>query len=112
MSTGSKESRGVRCDTQPGRRNGGSSDVLFYADGVGETHVISQNVERAVIAIRLLVHSVPKVVFRDEVARTWVEAACEEAAGDEVDERLGAKSADEEIVEDELGEDVEEMPAR
>ena len=73
-------------------------------------HVISQNVERAIVAVRLLVHPVPKIMFGDKVARTWVEAAGEEAAGDEVDERLGAKSADEDVVEDELGEDVEEMP--
>jgi len=92
-----------------------SSDVfpVFRRTVFGrKTHVISQNVERAVVAIRLLVHPVPKIMFGDEVARAWVEASGEEAASDEVDERFGAKAADEGVVEDELGQDVEEMPAR
>jgi len=44
-------------------------------------------------------------------AHGLVEASGEGAAGDEIDETLGAKGADDGVVEDELGEDVEEMPA-
>jgi hypothetical protein len=72
--------------------------------------IIREDVQGPVVAVGLLVETVPEVVLCDEVAGAGVEAAGEEAAGDEVEEGCPAKVGDEDVVEEELDEDVEEVP--
>jgi hypothetical protein len=73
-------------------------------------HIVRENVQRAVVTVGLLLQTVPEVMLRDEVACAWVEASSEEAAHDEVDERSGAEGRHENVVEDELDDDIDEMP--
>ena len=73
-------------------------------------HIVREDVQRAVIAVSLLFQSVPEVMLCNEVAGTGVEASSEEAAHDEVDEGSESEGRDEDIVEDELDDDVDEMP--
>jgi hypothetical protein len=74
--------------------------------------VVRERVERAVVAVRLLVEAVPHVVLRDEVPRARVQAAREEAAHDQVRDRAPPERAHEERVERELEGQVERVPER
>lgn len=73
-------------------------------------HIVRENVQRAVVTVGLLLQTVPEVMLRDEVACAGVEASSEEAAHDEVDERSGAEGRHKDVVEDELDDDIDEMP--
>lgn len=48
-------------NNQPTRRRGGR-----------QTYVVSKNVEGAVIAVGLLVETIPDVVFSDEMTGAWM----------------------------------------
>lgn len=87
-----------------------NSDTAVRVTERQGTHVVREDVQRAVVRVRLLREAVPEVVLRDEVARARVQAAREEARHDQVDERAHAEGRDERVVERELEGDVVEVP--
>lgn len=83
---------------------------MWHSKRKARAHVVGQPVERPIIAERLLPRLLKDVVLGDKVGGARVQAAGEEGAGDEVEQRLPAKVADEEVVEDALYEKVECVP--
>ena len=57
----------VRCDIPPDRQESANRT----SEGK-QTYVVGNNVEEAVIAIGLLVETIPDVVFGDEMTGTWM----------------------------------------
>lgn len=114
-STAPTESRGARYGTQPIDDQHESALIQNKNNtkklNVKKAYIVREDVQRAVITECLLLHAVPEVVLGDEVARARVQAPGEEAAGDKVDERPRAEGRDERVVEDELDDDVENVPA-
>lgn len=51
-------------------------------------------------------------MLRNEVATTWMQASSKETAHEEIDEWTQAKSLDKNIVKNELGDDVDQVPTR
>jgi hypothetical protein len=92
-----------RRQPRPGHR-GEIVVLVVVADVVGE------DVERAIVRVRLLVEAVPEVVLGDEVAGERVERAGEEGGEEEVEEGGPAPGADDERVEGELREQVGGVP--
>ena len=76
------------------------------------THVVREDVQRAVVGVCLLLEAVPNVVLGDEVARERVQAAGEEAGHEQVDKRVLPTCRDKDVVEDELRDEVREVPLR
>jgi len=88
-----------------------------------QAHVIRQEIKRSIIRERLWDRdrrvprsgglsqgcAVEDVVFGDEVARAGMQGAREEGAEDQIYEGVGGGVCDEEVVEGQLGEDVEEV---
>lgn len=77
-----------------------------------QTYVISKEIERTIVAVGLLLHAIPEIMLCDEMAGTWVEAPCEEAAHEEVYERADTKGLHEDVVKDQLDYEVEQVPFR
>ena len=89
---------------------------------VMQPHVVGEQIQRAVIRERLWDRrvrlrkplgsqgfAVEDVVLGDEVPGAGVQGAGEEGGQDQVDEGRGAAGGDEEVVEEELGGDVEQV---
>ena len=72
--------------------------------------IVREEVERAVIGVRLLVEAVPDIVLGDEVACSRVERTGEERGEEEVKEGARAEATDEKVVKDELDGYVDEVP--
>jgi len=47
-------------------------------------NIVSQDVQRAIIAVRLLVEAIPYIMLSDEVTRTWMQTSGEEAREEQV----------------------------
>lgn len=73
--------------------------------------VVCDNVERAVVRVRLLVGAVPEKVLRDEVCRARVQGARKEGREEEVEQRAHACELVERKVERQLRSDVGDVPA-
>ena len=80
-------------------------------EGFGETHVVSEDIHGAVIAVRLLLEAVPEVVLGDEMACGWVERTGEETGREEVEQRAGAEELQKRAVEEKLCDGVGEVCA-
>ena len=76
------------------------------------TYIVSQDVERAVVRVRLLLEAVPYIVLCNEMARERMEAPSEEAGREEVYEGVDTKSLDEGVVKHKFGDEVGEVPLR
>ena len=76
------------------------------------TYIVGKDVERAVVGVCFLLEAIPNVVLGDEVASERVQTTREEAGHEQVDERVLPADRDEGVVEDELGDEIGEMPLR
>jgi hypothetical protein len=88
---------------------------------VVQSNVVREEVEHAVVRVCLrdrdlvrcvqsvLVGLLEYVVLCDEVSGTRVQRACQEAAQDHVSDRLSTNEPYERVIEDELGDDVEQV---
>lgn len=74
------------------------------------TYVVSENIQWAVVGIRLLVRPVPNKVLCNKVTSTWVQTARQERGHDEVYESTRTHSLKYDGVEGDLDGDVQEMP--
>jgi hypothetical protein len=62
------------------------------------SHIVREDVEGTIVAVCLLLETIPEVMFGNEMASTRVETASEEARHDEVYEGAPAAGLDEDIV--------------
>ena len=77
-----KGSRGARYDTRPKKKQ--QKLQTGMSDSNDGTHIIRQNVQRPVIAVCFLLETIPKVMFCDKMASTWMKTPGEEAAHDQI----------------------------
>jgi hypothetical protein len=59
-----------------------------------------------------LLKAIPEVMLSDEVPCAWVKTSSEEAAHNQIDKRSRPVIRDQDIVKDDLGKDIQEMPTR
>lgn len=66
---------------------------------MGETYIIGQNVQRAIVTVCLLLETIPEIMFRNEVTCTRVQTAGEERGQEQVQNRLVAARLDDKCIE-------------
>lgn len=74
------------------------------------TYIVSERVQRTIVAPRLLLDSAKHVMFGNEMRSTWMQATSKEAALDQVEERRPSHVADQERVECDLSGEVQKVP--
>ena len=73
-------------------------------------HIVGNNVPPPIVAVCFLILAIPEVMLGDEVAGAWMKAAGEETGEEEVDERRWTKDDVDDIVGEQDGKDIEDVP--
>ncbi len=74
------------------------------------SNIVCQQVQRSIVAVRLLFEPVPEVVLCYEVPCAGVQTSCEETAHKEIDKRSETEMMDKKIIEDDLNDNIEQVP--
>ena len=85
-------SRGARYGSQPVAHSVSRPCISTLAlRRKGTTYVVRENIEGAVVGVRLLLQAVPYIVLRDEVPRKRVQAPSEEARRKQIEDRKSTR---------------------